>query len=114
MKLRSQYCSGFTLIEIMVVVLLIGVLAAMAIPNFKKAIETTHARACIVNLKNIDGAKLQWMMAANKTSADTPPCEELFGEDKFIEDEPKCPAGGTYELRTAGKKTLCSIPGHKR
>ena len=97
----------------MVVVLLIGVLAAMAIPSLKRSLETTQTKACIVNLKNIDGAKVQWMAVANKASADTPGREELFGEDKFIETEPNCPAGGTYDLRTAGKKTLCSVPGHK-
>ena len=104
--------SAFTLLEIMIVVTLIGVLAAMAIPNIKTAMERAQAKACITNLRNIDAAKIQWMGTVNKTSAETPLDEDLFGEDKFIRDKPKCPSGGTYDLRAAGAKPACSIPGH--
>src|SRR5687768_6889699 len=103
MKMRGT-SSAFTLLEIMIVVTLIGVLAAMAIPNIKKSMETAQAKVCITNLRNIEAAKIQWMGTANKTSADTPLDEDLFGEDKFIRDKPKCPAGGTYDLRSAGAK----------
>ena len=111
MKMRGT-SSAFTLLEIMIVVTLIGVLAAMAIPNMKKSMGTAQARACIINLRNIEAAKIQWMGSANKTSADTPVDEDLFGEDSFIREKPKCPSGGTYDLRSAGSKPVCSVPGH--
>jgi prepilin-type N-terminal cleavage/methylation domain-containing protein len=111
MKLRRT-SSAFTLLEIMIVVTLIGVLAAMAIPNLKKSMEVAQAKTCITNLRNIEAAKIQWMGTANKTSADIPLDEDLFGEDKFIRDKPKCGSGGIYDLKAAGAKPMCNIPGH--
>src|SRR5688572_27077062 len=111
MKLRNS-ASAFTLLEIMIVITLIGVLAAMAIPDIKRAMETGQAKTCITNLRNIEAAKVQWMGAANRTSVDVPVDDDLFGDAKFIRDKPQCPSGGTYELKAAGDKPTCTIPGH--
>ncbi len=63
---------GFTLIEIMIVVAIIGMLAAIAIPNFVRARKTSVTNACINNLREIDDAKQQWALEAGKSSGDTP------------------------------------------
>lgn len=104
--------SAFTLLEIMIVVTLIGVLAAVAIPRFSDAVAKTQARACIANLKTIDMAIAQWMVDAQKPSDATPADEDLFGKDKPLRDKPTCPAGGTYDLRPANEKPVCSVRGH--
>ena len=54
--------SGFTLVEIMIVVLIIGILMAIAVPNFIRARESSRRSSCIANLKQIDSAKEQWAM----------------------------------------------------
>ena len=72
MKLNRTNKSGFTLVEIMIVVAIIGLLAAIAIPNFVRARQTSQTNACINNLRQLDGAKQQWALENGKTQADTP------------------------------------------
>lgn len=101
---------GFTLIEIMIVVLIIGILLAVAVPSFLKARETSRAKSCVSNLKQIESAKEQWAMDNRKTGTDTPTEDDLWGgTDPYIKQEPICPSGGTYTINAVEDDPTCSI-----
>ena len=72
MKIKMSRKAGFTLVEIMIVVAIIGLLAAIAIPNFVRARQTSQTNACINNLRQIDAAKQQWALENGKQAASTP------------------------------------------
>jgi len=85
---------GFTLVEIMIVVAIIAILAAVAIPNFVRYRKTSQMNACISNLKQIQAAVEQAKMGG----VQTPGWDDIVGTDKFIKVTPTCPAGGSYTL----------------
>src|SRR5437773_2744505 len=84
---------GFTLVEIMIVVLIIGILLAIAVPNFIKARETSRAKACVANLKQIDSAKEQWCMDNKQSTTATPADTDLYGNTAYVKNTPSCPSG---------------------
>ena len=112
MRIESSRRGGFTLVEIMIVVAIIGLLAAIAIPNFIKARQASQRAACVANLKTIDGAKATWALEQKKTNTDTPADGDLFGPTSYIREKPGCPANGTYALNQVDTKPACTITDH--
>ena len=111
-KFRSSR-KGFTLIEIMIVVLIIGILLAIAIPNFMKARETSRTKACIANLKEIETAKEQFAMDTHlSTGGACDTATNLVGADKYIKSDPKCPsdsAQASYTANVIGTAPACPV-----
>jgi hypothetical protein len=92
---------------------LIGILAAIAIPNFVKARNIAQMNICISNLRQIEGAKQQWALVNKKEPTDTPAAQDL---DTYLPRSfttLKCPAGGVYTINALGQKPTCSIPQHE-
>ena len=114
MKINSSKKAGFTLVEIMIVVAIIGLLAAIAIPNFVKARTASQKNACIANLKQLEGAKATWALENNKTSTDTPSEANLIGATAYVKTKPTCPGGGddylaAAQIGTVATTATCSL-----
>ncbi len=98
--------SGFTLVEIMIVVLIIGLLAAIAVPNFVKARKSAQRNACIDNLRQIEGAIEQVRM-----NGETPSTANVYGAENFIKTKPQCPSTkADYTIPTDDSRPVCPNP----
>lgn len=118
MKLQNQRQAGFTLVEIMIVCGVIGLIAAIAIPNFLRYREASRRSVCIANLKQMQDAKTQWAFEKSKTATDTPVLADLIGAENYLRERPVCPGGGADYITTIGsvdqraRCTLALIEGH--
>jgi prepilin-type N-terminal cleavage/methylation domain-containing protein len=116
MKIKTiRRQAGFTLVEIMIVVAIIGLLAAIAIPNFIKSRATTQANACISNMQQIDGSITAWALETHHTTGDSPPDVTALTTLGYLHtpggNAPTCPALGTYTIASIGTSpsVTCSI-----
>jgi prepilin-type N-terminal cleavage/methylation domain-containing protein len=117
MKVKVRGKTGFTLVEIMIVVAIIGLLASIAIPNFVHSRQVAQTTTCISNLRCIDNAKQQWAFEQRRQDTDTPQGSDLqpylgrTGSGSL----PSCPVDGaqsfttSYAPQSVGVKPVCLI-----
>lgn len=105
---------GFTLVEIMIVVAIIGILIGIAVPGFIKARKTAQGKSCNENLAKIDGAKETYALENNLTTGDPATIADLCAPDStgaagtgYLKKTPKCPAGGAYTENAIGTDPTC-------
>ena len=109
MNHRATRPSGFTLIETMIVASLIGMLAAIAVPNFIRSRTSAHTSTCINNLRTIDYAIQQWALEQKKGANAAVQFTDISG---YMRSSVLCPAGGTsfadsYSISSVGAEPSC-------
>ncbi|MCW3061007.1 MAG: Prepilin-type cleavage/methylation protein [Capsulimonas sp.] len=109
--MRRRRRSAFTLVEIMIVILVIGMLLNIATPAFLHARDLGQARACVANLRNITSAKEQFALEHDASNTYTPVWSDISPYIKS-KSAPLCPTNGSvYQLNDIKSYAACSYGG---
>src|SRR4051812_44882583 len=100
---------AFTLVEIMIVVMIIGILLSIAVPGWMNARENSRQKTCLSNLRTINDAKEIWATDARKANGD--PCTQADLWPSYLSGSsfPQCPSNGTYTLDVVGALPSCTV-----
>jgi prepilin-type N-terminal cleavage/methylation domain-containing protein len=111
MKSPLLRTGGFTLVEIMIVVAIIGLIIAIAMPSYAKTRESARSKICLENINQIETAKQTWALETGKTTGDVPADAEVYD---YLKRPPECPAGFKYSPNAIGTTAAClsGIPEH--
>ena len=110
MKQKNTLRAGFTLVEIMIVVSIMGLLAGMAVPNFVRARTKAQKNSCINNLRQIDSAIKTWVLEKGKSAEDTVDRSKETGILGYLKNAVACPAGGTDFDGSYGTDKVSTVP----
>lgn len=106
-KIRN---GGFTIVEIMIVVTVIGILSLILTRNYIDIIKRSHKTTCVMNLRSIEAAKAVWSLTNPESSDSSIEMSDLV--EAYLKEEPRCPSGGEYTIGEVGELATCSVEGH--
>ncbi len=99
--------AGLTLVETMIVVCILALIVAVALPNFLRAREEASAKLCVAKLRQMETAKERWAWSSGAGLATEVYMSDLVSD--FIKIAPVCPSEGEYTLGTVSENPTCSI-----
>ncbi|MBA4150559.1 MAG: DUF4190 domain-containing protein [Verrucomicrobia bacterium] len=100
-------------VNLAILLLIIPLLLAIAIPNFVKARSTASVNSCINNLRQLDGATAQWAIENKKPEGSLVTASDINDYLKNGTESLKCPQGGEYTIGPVGEDPTCSVEGHE-
>lgn len=114
-KTRYQRAGGFTLVEIMIVIAIIGLITSIALPNFIKVRTQATTNACVANLHKVDAIVSQWALDEGQKTGDA---VDEVAISSYLRGNaiPVCPADGSaMTVTTVGTFPTCGsgLPGHE-